>query len=122
MRDLFHGVNLANSNNEVDAEQFSTISVGVISHLLKQRCITLTPFDEDDLKLPCKSYFMSNLVAKYGKNDKYISIHEFNNILERLEIGESKNNGETHDESEDHGSHRKRRDVHSLNNSTNQVL
>lgn len=116
--DLFRNVNLSAEHDEIDAEKFSTISVVVISYLLKRQCITLTPLDKNDLELPCRSYFTSDLVGKYGDTyDGYIPVNGFKNILEDLKIGKSRSNGETHDGDEDtHDGDEDNDDTHSINN------
>lgn len=104
----------------LDAEHFQTVSIMIISHLLKGHCIT--SWKNHALELPCKSYFTSSLVAKFGKEGHTgIPVKGFQEILEQLGIGNPKNDynegkDNHYHESEVHDDHRKRRETDSMNN------
>jgi hypothetical protein len=56
--DLFNQVNLSANHDELGVEEFSTISIIIISHILQGRCVNVK---KDNQTLPCKSYFTSSL-------------------------------------------------------------
>ena len=51
-------MNLSTEHDEVSKEQFPTISIMIISHILQRKCVNL---NKDIHTLPCKSYFISSL-------------------------------------------------------------
>ncbi|XP_028396491.1 zinc transporter ZIP6-like [Dendronephthya gigantea] len=94
-------------HKELDEEQFSTISIMIISNLLNGSCMDVP--DSHDLLLPCRSYFTSKLFEHFGTVDGRLTYEKFELMLKHMGLG---NNSEHHvEEADEHDDHkRKKRD------------
>ncbi len=73
-------MNLSTEHDELDREQFHTISMMIILHLLNGSCVKVI-YEHHDL--PCRSYFTSDLLGSDGR----ISFNGFKDMLMSIGVG-----------------------------------
>lgn len=96
-------MNLSTQDNELDEEQFLTISIMIISHLLNGNCVKVKEHHD----LPCRSYFSSNIIEHFGGVDGQISFERFEQMLETIGLGDE--SGHTEEISHEYHDHRRRK-------------
>ena len=93
-------------HKELDKEQFSTISVMIISNLLNGSCINGQ--ENSNLLLPCRSYFTSVLFEHFGSVAGRLTYKNFELMLKSMGLGsDSDHHDQETDEHHDH-KHEKR--------------
>ena len=73
-------MDLSTEHDELDREQFHTISMMIIFHLLNGSCVRSVIYERD---LPCRSYFTSDLLGSDGR----ISFDGFKDMLMSIGVG-----------------------------------